>query len=763
MVARGVSNAIGFTLEARRREAQGTFDLQPMGFEVTQGMRSVLLPMSPGGEATERPTHVAGRATTVRAFGRLVWGEGGAPRDVDSIPTDAWLLGFSRGRLLPGSPLRASPSLVDLVERAAPLRDMNAMRLERDASWNFALPLAWSAEGSLDLFLWINPPGEGSWREGGPNAGRNHLRLNRVRFAAVDPRDVVLYLADFHWRRGGPVQHARPTLGELGRALDYWERVFPLPYGGLRVTDARVKRWAQRACLAGEEPVADFCSTAEVPDVPLWDNAIIVAEQAEAMARGHQVFIPLLFSPASPIGCSGRAGIGRPPLFHAGACGPTIAQEAAHSLGLNHWSNAHGENAGGGYTDRFAGDHGEIRTATVGWDIGTGQPVPPTVGDSHRHDFMSYGWSDSSNAWISAETWQRVANAMRSANPISSTTGVPFRVAAGSKFPAPSLVVSGTIRRTAGSSKDTLGLRRLIRVEVEAPASSGDDARIVLVDAAGKDLLSHGFALPDQTHDDTSAEFHVVVPLVEGARTVELRRAGVKVASMPVSKAEPLADVEGPGGPDALALIRSPGGDGFVPLGGSARFDAFAAGLKGPVEYRWTLDGQPLEGAQTVFVAGLKAGAHRLGLEVIGADGTKETAERNVLFDADKDGDGLGDRWEKAHGLSPTDASDASADRDGDGLVAWAEQAAGSDPRERDSDGDRYEDQIEVAGGSDPADRKSVPQALHTRLGQVVATSAQSGSSSGWVLPVLASAVVVALAGVVVVGRRKRLSEPVDQ
>lgn len=44
-------------------------------------------------------------------------------------------------------------------------------------------------------------------------------------------------------------------------------------------------------------------------------------------------------------------------------------------------------------------------------------------------------------------------------------------------------------------------------------------------------------------------------------------------------------------------------------------------------------------------------------------------AYRSERPPADTDRDGMPDAWEKAHGLNPTDSSDASGDRDADGYT----------------------------------------------------------------------------------------------
>lgn len=70
---------------------------------------------------------------------------------------------------------------------------------------------------------------------------------------------------------------------------------------------------------------------------------------------------------------------------------------------------------------------------------------------------------------------------------------------------------------------------------------------------------------------------------------------------------------------------------------------------------------------------------------------------------ADSDGDGLSDGEEAAAGTDPL-----SADSDGDRLLDGDESLAGTDPLSVDSDADGYDDYAEVVAGTDPLDADSV-------------------------------------------------------
>jgi hypothetical protein len=66
---------------------------------------------------------------------------------------------------------------------------------------------------------------------------------------------------------------------------------------------------------------------------------------------------------------------------------------------------------------------------------------------------------------------------------------------------------------------------------------------------------------------------------------------------------------------------------------------------------------------------------------------------------ADRDGDGIPNRWERSHGMNPRKAADAKADFDRDALTNLREYRLGSGIRDEDTDNDGHDDGDEVKDG----------------------------------------------------------------
>jgi hypothetical protein len=843
-------------------------DFQPLGIEVTQGLRPALRTVEPGGALSDDTVHVARRTTVVRLYGRTDFSGAGSDVRRRALPAEARLWGFSRRGALPGSPLPPRIPVVDVAPVRRSGLSLAARRLEADASWNFVLPHAWTEAGDVTLLAEINPrssPIHLREADGTGGAG-NFATVRRVRFAEIAPRPVNLILAESHQRQGGRERRFLPGLDSIVGVLDYWHRTWPIPDDGLQIESTDIYRQSFRPCTP-DDPSGTVCQAGPpVESAPVWDNGVLAARYPDVMDDDRRRYIPLLFSPDSLVGCSGAAGVGGPPLFHAGACGRTVAQEAGHSLGLIHVSDAHGESRGGAFADRFGGDHGQLEGGVVGWDLRTMQPVTFEDGDGHRHDFMSYGGG--SLPWVSMATWNHLARALRASDRDAGlfAGGAQPRLVATSRAAddAPGVLVAGRLFSKGRGVVDSLVPAAEGAATVPEPGKGSRQARLELRDANGKVLLEKAVQAAADSHLGAVSPFRAVVPSLPRAVTLALVVGDKDADSMASEPAEPVisqvsavpegdalrlefhagaADrdplevwfqarvrggwrtVAGPlagttavlptgelGAATGADVVRFVATDGLhpvasdvllanlpppllqaavegVPVGGrvaahrALTFQAVVtgAGMPGgpgvspgmpggpgvspgmpePPALEWTLDGEPAGTAPEATLAGVAPGPHTLKLVATAADGRTAQSQASLDVQADADGDGLTDGFEREGGLDPQDPSDSGSDTDGDRLAAWEEQAAGSDPRRLDTDGDDYSDEVEVAGGSDPADKASVPVRLHgdpTASVPRVGAGVEAGGGNGLAALAGITTLVAVVGGLVVL--RRRMSGP---
>ena len=178
---------------------------------------------------------------------------------------------------------------------------------------------------------------------------------------------------------------------------------------------------------------------------------------------------------------------------------------------------------------------------------------------------------------------------------------------------------------------------------------------------------------------------------------------------------------ENPNRPPYATLRDPAAANVFMPEQTNRLFALEAADPEGaPLAYTWELDGTPVSSQPTNHLhatAWGDAGVHGLAVRVSDGLWNNVLASWQLEVSGDNDGDGMSNAWERAHGLDPWSAADATADPDGDYLVNTQEFALGTSPVNADSNGDSLPDGWSARFGYDPLDTNVIARMTLTRRG----------------------------------------------
>lgn len=411
----------------------GRVDIEPITMEVTQAIRGEVSLIPPGSEIEERSDTVLvhNKKTVVRGFARLRFPNGESYRG--SIPVNAELVGSRNGEALPGSPLLPRNATTNLRVWPDRAETYHSSKQQTALSWNFELPDSWTNVGEIDLQLEVNSPRLTSHIEEHSEYGGNlnTIGLNGVTFRQQPNPDVNVWMVDYYYRCGPELVDGDRSTRRAGEgATPTGAESFCMGRAEGDIVNAKPNAWHAALAVLDWWNMAPFPSY--FPDRFDYFNYVFAAAESPAITLAD-ISSPIL-SPGSPansdtLGIAFRSDVivgtdgfgtmnvlmssfvrgkawGSPSFFRVTPNFATTAHEGAHTMGLRHTGNRHGESW---WITRWSGDHGEIgrnREIVSAFDTLNMSALP----FNNRHDYMSYG----PLRWSSWDVWHHVEDAVGS-------------------------------------------------------------------------------------------------------------------------------------------------------------------------------------------------------------------------------------------------------------------------------------------------------------------------------------------------------------
>lgn len=734
----------------------GDTNLVVASVEVTQGMRADALAVGsvdPGTRLADDQAFVAGRRTVVRVI---------PTADTEVAGVTARLIASRDGRTLDGGPLASVESAMTVV----PSIDVAAARRDTTSVLTFVLPASWTdTAGPLTLVVQLDPPG-------------------------VDTRQAC------DGCRDDDLVHVDVVLADPGRPLLLWPRTREgVPRAVVADVLSSLQRWLPLPS-EGLELAAPVTTPVGAQDAAAWTVLDVLADRA----AGDDVLQLWLDGPGS---CGARALIGTG-MAAAGACSTVPAHAVAHTLGLEHAADGHGDGEGCGAVAGVAVDITSARPRVVDtgavWgtaELGLRDTIPGCE-TPHAHDLMSAGGR---TVVTSPPTWEALFGALAEGTsrallaPVDRPGDTQVLVLDGDRSTSVVLdgahaVVGADDRATvdgdevpARAVRDETGSQVWVvavplgpweRIEVDGQAvERGDDLQVTLETPTphavidGPTMASwsvssgSGRAIVEVSGDgDTwwpvavTDETSITLPDLPVGGPAQLR---VQVSDGARHGSSAVVDVAAPPRSPEV-LVMAPRDGARVAEGHGIELRGLVATDVEPDDLVWEVDGVEVARGPRAMLTGIGEGQHEVVFRAVDRAAAGARMAVSIVVQGDTDTDGVPDAWEVANGLDPLDPHDGLDDGDADGGAAVDEHRAGALPTRADTDGDGAWDGVELAAGTDLASAASVPGVIHT-WPQPLPAALAAARASWWTpsrLGLVAAVVLVLGLDVWLVVRRRR-------